>query len=154
MSAFIVNSTTLQSIAAAAFRPMDENYSSRPIGKRLIEAADASTPGELYEALYKMNEEAFCQRYPGNNGERTRYPEDIGFEPWPGSTFARENPESVATPRSDIPALVKNVNCLVWQCSEGNVPETPLFKALGAFGDLMAQVYIQHDELYEQAPWG
>jgi hypothetical protein len=153
MSAFIVSPVTLQAIATAAFRPMDE-YSSRPIGKKLIEAANANTPGELYEALYLMNEEAFCQRYPGTNGERTRYSDDIGFEPWPGSSFSRDNPESVATPRANIPALVKNINCLVYQCSEGDVDETPLFDALDAFGDLMAQAYIQYDDLYKAAPWG
>jgi hypothetical protein len=155
MSAFIVNPETLQSIATAAFHPQYDGSSLAPrVGKELIEAANANTPGELYAALYQMNEDAFCARYPGNNGERTRYPEDIGFTPWPGSTFDRDNPGCVINPRFDLPLLVKQAECLIYQCGEGDVPESPLFKALEKLRDRLAVAYVSQEESYENAPWG
>jgi hypothetical protein len=114
----------------------------------------ATTVDELHKALYDLNEEAFCQRYPGNDGERTRYPENIGFK---GFTNQEYNQITVYPHPIDREALIpayKATKCLLYQCSEGDVEETPLFKALEAFCTALAKDYSESSTGYLAAKWG
>jgi hypothetical protein len=43
---------------------------------------------------------------------------------------------------------------LLYQCSEGDVPEQSLFKALESIISSIANEIIQAMPDYEQAPWG
>ena len=49
-------------------------------------------------------------------------------------------------------AVLKATNCLLYQCSEGNVPEMSLFKKLHDITDRYVETTTT--DAYEAAPWG
>jgi hypothetical protein len=55
-------------------------------------------------------------------------------------------------PVSDIVGY-KAVQCLLYQCSEGDVPDTPLFKELRNFMNGLASLIISDLPAYRDAPW-
>jgi hypothetical protein len=46
------------------------------------------------------------------------------------------------------------VACLRYQCSEGDIVEQDLFKALTSFYDRLAHRIVQKSDAYEMAEWG
>jgi hypothetical protein len=48
----------------------------------------------------------------------------------------------------------KCMHCLIYQCSEGDVPEWPLFKALERAAAALAESIVCDLPEYNQAPWG
>ena len=55
--------------------------------------------------------------------------------------------------RDELIRIYKAMNCLSYQCSEGNVPESPLFKQLeAAIGAVACRVVDLLPE-YEKAAW-
>jgi hypothetical protein len=51
-------------------------------------------------------------------------------------------------------AILKAVSCLRYQCFEGDVPETPLFKALDGLANALAYEVARKTEEYAKAEWG
>jgi hypothetical protein len=51
-------------------------------------------------------------------------------------------------------AAMKLLRCWLYQCSEGEVPETALFKAFAELSNTLAQVVVSELAEYEAAPWG
>jgi hypothetical protein len=60
--------------------------------------------------------------------------------------------QAIASP-SDIQAH-KSLGCLLYQCSEGNVPDHPLFKLLTEIKHALAEEIVQNLPEYDQAAWG
>ena len=48
----------------------------------------------------------------------------------------------------------KAMRCWLYQCSEDNVPKSPLFQAMSAVCDSLAHEIVCETEEYEAAPWG
>lgn len=48
----------------------------------------------------------------------------------------------------------KAISCLLYQCSEGNVPETSLFGELAKLRNDLAGIIVCGLPEYEAAPWG
>jgi len=151
MSCFIVSNESLNRIVQAA-RALDCKHRYEYLGKAFEELKyDLITDAErLGQDLFDMNVDAFCERYPAtedNSPHRTRYPEDIGeFEYYP----------VMPAPLNREPLIQahKSASCLLYQCSEGDVPERPLFKALEAFVQRLADEFITIDPRWEEALWG
>lgn len=51
-------------------------------------------------------------------------------------------------------ATYKALRCYLYQCSEGDVPEEPLYKALDTWAQRLADEIISALPEYEAAPWG
>jgi len=49
--------------------------------------------------------------------------------------------------------VYKSLRCLLYQCSEGNIPETKLFQDLDRYAYRMARVIIGDLPEYEKAAW-
>jgi hypothetical protein len=94
------------------------------------------SPEELAEKLYQLNVEAVAQRY---SLHRERTP--VQFIPGAGLS-------------SSPVRGYKLLQCYLYQCSEGNVPETALFKQLSALAGDIAQDIVQSLPAYDDAPWG
>ena len=99
--------------------------------------------GEISEAklageLYKMNADAVNQRY------RT-----ADFQVVPkiksGSAFMLYDKPA---------AVVKMLNCYLYQCTEGDVPDRPLYKAVENFRDSLCKDIVSRLPDYEDAAWG
>lgn len=160
MSCFIVSNESLNRVVQAA-RALDCKHRYEYLGKAFEELKyDLETDAErLGQDLFDMNVDAFCERYPADEVDpevivepfdyphRTRYPEDIGeFE------YYAAMPAPLT--REALIQAHKSASCLLYQCSEGDVPERPLFKALKAFTQRLAKEFITIDPRWEEALWG
>jgi len=130
----------------SAFYCSDETFSAvaflirerpAPLHHPLPTDADA-----LVRTLARMNAEAILQRYGDDN-----------FADADAVTYI-DPPEAVKRNR---PALFKSLGCYTYQCAEGNVPDTALFKALDQFETLLKPLYGPDNPAtaaaYEAAPW-
>lgn len=50
--------------------------------------------------------------------------------------------------------MYKAVQCFLYQCAEGDVPESPLYKWVSEFKNLLAGIIIENMPEYEAARWG
>jgi hypothetical protein len=161
MSCFIVSNETIGRVALAtdAKGKYNERLSTafEEIGYDLFDVE------RLAKDLFNFNVDAFCERYPAEEtsptrligiatcrtlllAQRTRYPEDIPefeFIPFTG--------------KLDRAALIqahKSACCLSYQCSEGDVPERPLYKALKKFIRDLERDLVTNTPEWEEALWG
>jgi hypothetical protein len=99
--------------------------------------AAQSACNKLGRALSEMNARAMTARYGDSDGapDASAYV----FEPSPVSSRA---------------VSVKAIRCLIYQCTEGDVSESELYKSLEARGnELCVDIVCASDE-YKGAPWG
>lgn len=94
---------------------------------------------ELGRLLLGMNVDALRQRYPAHRHDDEQAEADAyTFKPHPVSTAY----------------ALKQLDCLMYQCAEGDVPERPLFEALTKMRDALADRVLQTVSAYASAPWG
>lgn len=48
----------------------------------------------------------------------------------------------------------KALQCLIYQCSEGDVPKTKLYHTLKEISDYMAHCIVSSLKVYDERPWG
>ncbi len=87
------------------------------------------------ESLYRLNLEALKERYGDDPKEYKKY-----------------NPDFY--PDFSIIETIKHLQCLEYQCSEGNIPEKHLFKLIEELISYFMMVYIEELEEYKEARWG
>jgi hypothetical protein len=125
MSAFIVNTTTMDKVVAAVLsRYQSRTFAGVPVSRETAKA--------IGKALFQLNADAVNQRY----GERDQPPD-----------YKWRHADT-----SDIQQY-KAVQCLSYQCAEGDVPERPLYRELEHLERLMAAEIIRRLPAYERAPW-
>jgi hypothetical protein len=93
-----------------------------------IDLSKYPTRTMLGARLFELNSKALYARY-GNDPDYC--------DPPPGYTYAPSNADTVQ--------LCKTMHCFLYQCSEGDVPETELFKALIQIMELLDKE-IGHDD--------
>lgn len=155
MSCRILESESILSLAigAASFR---RSFESLRLGTYSFTGHALDTAEGivlLATEFYDLNTTAFNNRYPGTNGEDTRYPEDV---------IPFEVPEDfgiLSVPRDPFPqdklvALYKTAQCLLYQCDDGELTDHPIFKQLTHFLSAVAHEIISALPAYESAPWG
>ena len=93
----------------------------------------------LGKLLWSMNAAALVQRYDYDPAE---------FEPdVKGYTYA---PSGI----NDPIVIAKQVACLIYQCSEGDVPTWPLYKTLSEVGKTISPTGADKTDAWRNAPWG
>ena len=91
----------------------------------------------LAQSLYALNCEAYGARYEGRHGE-----------PIPKKHF--EDQESGRDPWQ----VLKSLDCFLYQCSEGDIPEeSTLYQKLAKVRDDLARVLASSTPQYESAKW-
>lgn len=136
MSAFVVKDSTINRIVTYLGEHQHADLA------RIFESLGyslADRPAELALALFNMNCEAVDQRYADR-------PARTEFHPGPYHY-------TVDFLYTDA-GILKAAGCLRYQCSEGDVPETPLFKALDDFIGALAYHVVCGLPEYDQAEWG
>ena len=88
---------------------------------------------KLGRELYALNNEAISQRY----GEREEVP-DYHFQL-----------QGTVSPIQ----LYKSLRCFLYQCSEGKVPEDPLFKIVEEKSNELACKIVHGLRAYDEAEW-
>ena len=148
MSAYVVEDKTINTILAwveQAAWDSSNNWIFRPfnsIGYAIDRShTDYLFYGELQrlaEALFQMNCNGVNARYGDGQAEQFR---ELNFEY-----------KSIATPT--IIQAIKSIECLSYQCCEGKIHETGLYKALEqVIHNCQGQV-VQSLPEYESAKWG
>ena len=126
MSAFIVSRDCITRIVDAISTCLDKKDIEDIFG-----TAHKDTIG--YQ-LWKMNYEAVNQRY-----KETDTAPDYVF---PESPFCSEMQS------------YKSLRCYLYQCSEGDVPDSLLYKKLDSFSDKLGSSAASSTAEYVQADWG
>lgn len=131
MSAFIVGTETMNRVVSFLLNNV-ESFAGVPTFTTGSPEGIGSAIGQL---LYRLNTDAVNQRY----GER---------EESPGPRYAFK-----MVSVTDIQAY-KSIGCLMYQCSEGDVPERPLFRQLSEVHGELAHRIVGKLEAYDRAEWG
>ena len=132
MSAYIVDELTMNRVTSAlAFRE------HTPSGN-----ADAQAIGE---ELYAMNVCAVKARYPDDADDELPGPVGFVLGQW-------QYEDTLRNPR-DVQAL-KSMHCLRYQCNEGDVPDSALYKWLTRQIGELADDLIMATPEYNAAEWG
>lgn len=146
MSAFMISDDSLSRLAQffADLRYENESplmYLRCPFGfmpSMPEETAQAMTL-DLAERMWEMNAHALNARY----GDDSEMCPDGPFE-WVAQRVEPCRPWQV----------LKSLDCLMYQCSEGNVPETSdLFKKLDKFRASLSRILASHTAEYDAAKW-
>ena len=104
----------------------------------------------VYNALSEMNCNALNQRYiHDDKAEPEQFPKDYNHFEIAGNyrDGAFEIPASYYQ-------LLKSIDCYLYQCSEGNVPELALYKAVEDIRAMLANWIIRNTIAYNAANWG
>jgi hypothetical protein len=149
MSAFVCDDKTINRIVAGLeFCKNHGDYGKAlpKLNKELAEVFD--TPREFGRTLYAMNVNAVEQRYPDCVGNANNLPgqcdEEGNHTPF---TYCPTMPGTAIQ-------LYKSLECFLYQCSEGDVDELPLYKALEKFTDKLAHHMTRGSQAYDKAEWG
>lgn len=91
----------------------------------------------LGRALLALNADAYRARYgePANDD-----PSDLAPYIWKGCYVT-------------LIEGYKALRCLLYQCTEGQVPDAPLFVALAAYADALAVTLVERSPAYRSAAW-
>ena len=123
-----------------------------------IDTSAKDAPTRIGRLLFTMNIEAVYQRYPDTQDAPENMPGPIGDDGRSTAlSMAANYRYTFRLADAGAHSLVqgyKSLTCPRYQCSEGDVPESDLFKALNdAIGEV-AGAYIESRPEYETAAWG
>ena len=132
MSCFIVEKRTIDRIVAhIASVPIDSRQKFYPL---LAE----ENKNKLGCQLWRMNVDAYNYRYSESS--------HVPAEPYPIYVFSRI---SFYTPIQTF----KSFECFIYQCSEGDIPKTELYKQVFAVSRQLAAEIVHSTSQYDKAEW-
>jgi hypothetical protein len=143
MSAFLIANKTINSIINWLDSALEEAYGTITIRQKLLEQGfDASMAGwaeRLGYAMLQLNVIAVDARYESGEAKKFR-PLDYQYK---------------VTKPAPMVQVLKSLQCWLYQCDEGDVPETALY---GLF-DNDVQLYLMTEIIealpeYQNAHWG
>ena len=143
MSAFVVSDSTINAAITWLDTVSGKNAFSHISAHMLPEAGyEVRKEIDAYERLatdmFQLNVDAVNQRYSGGAAE---------FRPL---NFKYSKDYSA---HNAVRAL-KLLECWQYQCSEGDVPERPLYQLMGRIIGKIALGIVHDTEAYDRAPWG
>jgi hypothetical protein len=142
MSAFIVDDSNINAIVSFLAYDKDGGHNIRgqlaALGLGNLDGNLDTEAPKLGGKMAEMNDAAIVDRYgaealPKMRGEPYRFQ----WEPGQGIVHA-----------------LKRLRCFLYQCSEGKVPQWPLFKILNDYSNILAQIKVSSLPEYDAAPWG
>jgi hypothetical protein len=155
MSAFVIDPETMDKVVSTLTAKGQWGYVLRRVGDTFTDAPDAAT--KIGRQLYAMNLDAVMERYPDTHDNPKDMPGPVDAK---GRSTAARLPTTYKAKlrnpvtQADWVAGFKAISCLSYQCSEGDVPKTELFKELELAEGMIAARIVQNLPEYEKAPWG
>jgi hypothetical protein len=142
MSAFVVNDKTINdSIAFMETLTNNNSWMLNPLSELGYDLSSRADRERLGKDLFNLNVDGVNERYGDNQAQAFR-PLDFKFVDGISSTK-----------RLNIYQCIKSLRCLLYQCSEGNVPEQNLFKALEEVVGRLDRHVVNSLPQYEKAEW-
>jgi hypothetical protein len=150
MSAFVIDTDAMdravQAICAAGRHGMI-------VGKFDGIDTSASDAGTLIgRRLFTLNIEAVMQRYPDTQDNPDDMPGTVGCAEYP-TTYRFNGRPGARLPAGRLVAGFKALQGLRYQCSEGDVKGTPLYRELTDVIGTIAADIVERLPAYEAAPW-
>jgi len=139
MSAFMVNNNVMAKVVTAILLNLDAFDGEGTCRVALLASptdAQREAGTKIGRKLFLLNRRGLRARY--GCGEHLRLPEFV-FERW-----------ADATPIEQFKAMF----CMIYQCSEGKIPESRLYDELSRAAGELAQRIVQDLPEYEKASWG
>lgn len=140
MSAFIVKDKTINRILAYMIADHTLSYDRGTLGLDFTDAKSLEASATMLgRAMMAMNCAAFNSRYGEGEAER-----ELGDN--------RYNFQSISAPSKFQAA--SSLRCFLYQCSEGDIPNRLLFKAISDYADALAWSIVRDTPEYKNAEWG
>jgi len=137
MSAFVVEDKTINTVVS--YLAEDQSFRQWLQYWYDINLNDETEREKMGKKLFAMNCEAINQRYGPNQAQ--------GFRTLDYKWRYELPPPAIHT--------VKNLQCLLYQCNEGDVPETwPVYKMMKEIEHGLLSNIVCHLPAYEKARWG
>jgi hypothetical protein len=137
MSAFLVSMRTINQIVAtlsSLLRSHEYTHAATMFAASGIDTTQAHWEEALANAMFALNQEALYQRY-GDPAE-----EQFVYKRVP------------ALP--NLYQVLKSINCWLYQCTEGNVPESKLYQFFKTFVRVwLMEIIIHQSSAYDEAQW-
>lgn len=131
MSAVVISKSSIDQIVSFCANRENQNHIKMPC------LLDSAKERNLFgQKLLDMNITAVNVRYPETPSKCQRY------------RFS----ENTAT-ASSIQVL-KSLQCLLYQCAEGDTPETDLYKKMDSLASKIAMFIVTQSPEYQVATWG
>ena len=146
MSAFMVSSDTLSKIANQidTYKVVGFNGFGFCFPDNLIAIFKNKTVKETFEILADMNKEALKARYPQSYSEMI------------GETIFNSKADIYRTRYAGLTyhwQFLKSLQCYLYQCCEGNVPDCDLYKELTNLKHTLQSYIISQMPEYDKAEW-
>lgn len=159
MSAFVIGKDTMDR-AVAAICGTDKYYRSVVLLLDGTPTNQSDSPTTIGRRLFAMNIEAVTQRYDDCREDPNNLPGPCDAEG--GSTVVNMATEyqfggetlNKRSGKAKWTAALKSLVCLHYQCSEGDVVETSLFKELDRAIRQIAVDIVSNTPEYQKAEWG
>lgn len=140
MSAFIVNDDTINGLLAYIAADAADSRSYKRAPQVLQEAGfrlDRKGLAGLASELHRLNVYGVDARYGEGQGR------EMTGRPFKYRQVANPGPVQA----------VKSLQCLIYQCAEGDVPERPLFKVLEQLERAILATIVERLPEYSKAAW-
>ena len=137
MSAFLVSHATVD-VILTQLQLRDGETLARLFAPFTAPEDPRDALDELGRQILALNLEALRARYGGNEEDDAATAAAYSFKP---------RPETAGY-------ALKQLDCLIYQLSEGNVPCQPLFDALDAMRRTLVDRVLNDLPAYVAAPWG
>jgi len=141
MSSFIIDPSTMHNVIRAICSPMRFSLPGRLVLGFDVDKSESWDA--IGRVLYAMNVEAVTSRYKDMKRDEFYNGSDYRFPKIPRMLTLKDKVE-----------CYKALQCFLYQCSEGRVPETETFKEIAGFEVQLAQAIVSSLPEYNAAPWG
>ena len=153
MSAFVCEDKTINRITNGIFYALQNGGygKSLPQPDTDLQNIMGDSPAEFGKTLYKMNVNAVEQRYPDCVNNPNNLPGVVDDE---GNHVPYTYKVTSISMMPGAIVLYKSIKSYLYQCSEGDVRELPLYKALREYENTLARHIVEKIPEYDKAPWG
>jgi hypothetical protein len=154
MSAYVIDSATMGRVLRGLFArnhygqivPLFDGEHTDPGDRR------SADPTELGRKLFAMNVEAVTQRYPDCRENPENLPGPHGAERL-ATEYCAPSVIGYRRDAAELTDFYKAIQCLLYQCSEGDVFESPLFLELQRAAATLACAIVELSPAYQRAGW-
>jgi len=151
MSAFVVDTETMDKVVRVI---CGKGRYGQIISKfRGIYTDEGDPEVTIGRMLFTLNIEAVMQRYPDCVDKPEELPGEDGCASFP-DTYKPRHISYAPLSREEMIGGYKALRCLIYQCSEGDVPESKTLVALEEASNVIAHELVSSLPEYEAAPWG
>lgn len=148
MSSYIVDDSTINTILAMLMyaTKYKRNYPNPVYYDGLAIGTDIEAES-LGQTLYMLNLEAVNQRYPDTVNDNKNIPGSIDEN---GDHKPYTYTHILTNGRMQS---LKSLQCFIYQCSEGNVPQSKMYKALREYEFALCRDIVAALPEYDKANW-